>query len=66
MSELPSRATTVSATRMSGIDSRQVMANMTASSTRPPKNPPSTPSVMPIVPDVTTVRMPINMEIRAP
>jgi len=46
--------------------SRQVMANMTTSSTRPPKNPPSTPKVMPISPLVSAATLPISSEIRAP
>ena len=37
VSELPTSATTVKATRISGIDSRQVMMNITTSSIRPPK-----------------------------
>ena len=62
----PISPTTASATSTTGIDSRVVMANSTASSTRPPKKPPSTPSVMPINPDVITVMMPISSEMRAP
>ena len=62
----PIRPTTASATSTTGIDSRVVMANSTTSSTRPPKKPPSTPSVMPMRPEVITVMMPINSEMRAP
>ena len=62
----PSRPTTASATSTTGIDRRVVIANSTTSSTRPPKKPPSTPSVMPIRPDVITVMIPINSEMRAP
>ena len=66
VSELPTAETTASATRISGMLSRQVMANITRSSTQPPKNPPSTPKVMPISPLVSAATMPITSEIRAP
>ena len=64
--ELPSSPTTASATSTTGIDSRVVMANSTASSTRPPKKPPSTPMVMPIRADTTVTVTPIVMEMRQP
>jgi len=64
--ELPSRPTTASATSTTGIESRVVMANSTASSTRPPKKPPSTPMVMPIRPETIETVTPISMEMRQP
>ncbi len=66
VSELPTSATAVSATRMIGMARRQVMANITTSSTRPPKKPPSMPSVMPMAPETSTVTAPISSEMRAP
>ncbi len=64
--ELPSRPTTASATSTTGMESRVVMANNTASSTRPPKKPPSTPIVMPISADTIVTVTPISMEMRQP
>ena len=46
--------------------SRQVMANITRSSTQPPRNPPSTPRVTPITPLASAATVPITSEIRAP
>ena len=66
VNELPTADTTASATRISGMLSRQVMMNITTSSIRPPKKPPSTPSVMPITPLVSAATTPISSEIRAP
>ncbi len=37
VSDPPTKATTASATRITGIDSRVVMRKLTAMSTRPPK-----------------------------
>ena len=64
--ELPKRPTTASATSTTGIDSRVVMANSTASSTRPPMKPPSTPMVMPIRPETMVTVTPIRIEMRQP
>ena len=64
--ELPTSATTASATSTTGRESWAATANSTRSSMRPPKKPPSTPSVVPIRPEVTTAKMPTSIEMRAP
>ena len=66
VSELPTRNTTVSATRISGIARRQEMMNSTTELIHPPKYPPTTPSVVPIRPERMTVVMPISSEMRTP
>ncbi len=66
VSDEPTRLTTASATKTTGIDNRVVMMKLITMSTLPPKYPAHTPRVVPMTPEISMAEKPIINDIRAP
>ena len=62
----PKIATTARATMITGNVNRVMIRKLMTRSTLPPKYPASTPMTVPMIPEVTTVKIPISKEMRAP